>query len=283
MNWTYLIREYGAIYSAALTILSYFIAKHLIRCFESGYFSIDGQGRLIVKAWDEYEIKARYVPTFFSLIPFSNFLVVFLGHIFFENTIKNINWMVIIADLGISFIIMLGLMQVQCTISKHLIENNIFGKDGLFFPSTTMLLYSGGLLSKDRKNQVRERLLKETGIKLSGEKDEKSDIENARLQAREAVNAIRTIVGHGYFTITYNIRYGFWRNLIGGSFFVFLGALLCICFYIFAHEWKGWVFFGAYFILFLGLFLFKRRILDGLAYSYADRLFSDFLSMTKGE
>jgi hypothetical protein len=196
---------------------------------------------------------------------------------------KNINWMVIIADLGISFIIMLGLMQAQCTIAKHLIESNIFGKGGLFFPSTTKLLYSDGLLSKDRKNQIRERLLKETDVKLPNEKDEKSDIENAWLQAREAVNDIRNIVGHGSFTITYNIRYGFWRNLIGGSFFVFLGALLCIGFYVFAREWKGWVFFGAYFILFFVLFLFKRRILESIACSYTDRLFSDFLSMTKGE
>jgi hypothetical protein len=236
-----------------------------------------------MKALDEYEIKARYVPTFLSLIPFSNFLVTFLGYVFFESIIKSISGMVIIADLGISFIIMLGLMQAQCTIAKHLIEGNIFGKDGLFFPSTTMLLYSGGLLSKNRKNQIRERLLKETGIKLSSEKDEKSDIENARLQAREAVNAIRNIVGHGIFTITYNIRYGFWRNLIGGSFFVFLGALLCVCFYVYTHDWKGWIFFGAYFIVFLVLFLFKRHILESLACSYADRLFSDFLSMTKGE
>jgi hypothetical protein len=206
-----------------------------------------------MKAWDEYEIKARYVPTFLSLIPFSNFLVTLLGYVFFENIIKNISGMVIIANLGISFITMLGLMQVQCAIAKHLIEGNIFGKDGLFFPSTTMLLYSGGLLSKDRKNHIREKLLTETGIKLSSEKNEKSDIENARLQAREAVNAIRNIVGHGSFTITYNIRYGFWRNLIGGSFFVFLGALLCICFSIYIHDWKGWVFFGAYFIVFLVL------------------------------
>jgi hypothetical protein len=103
----------------------------------------------------------------------------------------------------------------------------------------------------------REKLLEKTGIKLSNEKDEMSDIENARLQAREAVNAIRNIVGHGSFTITYNIRYGFLRNLIGGSFFVFLGTLLCMCFYFYAHEWKAIGFFGFYFLLFLVLFLFK--------------------------
>jgi hypothetical protein len=115
---------------------------------------------------------------------------------------------------------MLGLMQVQCTIAKHLIQDRLFGKSGLFFPSTTMFLYDNNLLSRNRKNQIREKLLEKTGIKLSNAKDEMSDIENARLQAREAVNAIRNIVDHGSFTITYNIRYGFWRNLIGGSFFV---------------------------------------------------------------
>lgn len=32
-----------------------------------------------IKWWDEYEIKARYIPTFLSVVPMVHFLILFLG------------------------------------------------------------------------------------------------------------------------------------------------------------------------------------------------------------
>jgi hypothetical protein len=197
---------------------------------------------------------------------------------FFENLANNIAWM-IIANLTASLIIMLAAMQIQCTIAKYVFEERIFGKGGLGFHTTDMLLYTKGLLSKDRKNQIREKLLVKTGIKLSTEDEEKADIEEARLQAREAVNSMRNIVGKGSFTITYNIRYGFIRNLIGGSFFVLLGTAFCLIYYFYLGEWKSLVFFSIYFVIFAILIIFAKSILEKPAYSYADRLFSEFLNI----
>jgi hypothetical protein len=235
-----------------------------------------------MKAFDEYEIKARYVPTFICMVPLSNFLVVFLGRMFFENLVNNIAWM-LIANLSVSLIIMLAVMQVQCTIAKYVFEEHIFGKGGLGFHTTNMLLYTKGLLSKDRKNQIREKLLVKTGIRLSTEDEEKADIAEAQLQAREAVNAIRNIVGKGSFTITYNIRYGFLRNLIGGSFFVLLGSVFCMGYYFYFHEFKSLIFFTVYFVVFAILIIFAKNILEKPAHSYADRHFSEFLSISEKE
>ena len=230
---------------------------------------------------DEYEIKARYIPTFICMFPFSNFLFSFLGDKFFVEFANSSSWM-FIGDFGVSFILMIALMQIQCSIGKHLIEESVFGKGGINFVTTKMLLYSGGMLSEDRKNQIRDKILKDTGVLLSSKGEEESDFSNAQLKAREAVNVIRNIVGKGSKTIKYNIRYGFFRNLVGGSFFVFLGSLACIVFNI-NKNWNISIFFGIYFVLFIFLFAMKRKILETLAYSYADRLFSEYLILNKGE
>jgi hypothetical protein len=232
---------------------------------------------------DEYEIKARYIPTFICMFPFSNFLFSFLGDKFFVEFANSSSWM-FIGDFGVSFILMIALMQIQCSIGKHLIEESVFGKGGINFVTTKMLLYSGGMLSEDRKNQIRDKILKDTGVLLSSKEEEKSDFSNAQLKAREAVNVIRNIVGKGSKTIKYNIRYGFFRNLVGGSFFVLTGSLACIIYCIIYNINKNFlIFFGVYFLLFVFLFTMKRNILEALAYSYADRLFSEYLILNKGE
>ena len=236
---------------------------------------------ILTKAVDEYEIVARYIPTFICMFPFANFLSSFFGNKFFAEFANSFSWM-IIGNLSVSFIFMIALMQIQCSIGKYFIEESIFGKGGINFITTKMLLYCEGMLSEDRKDKIRDKLLKETGILLSSKEEEKSDFSNAQLKAREAVNIIRNIVGKGLKTIKYNIRYGFFRNLIGGSSFVFIGSLGCIMYNI-NKEWNTLIFFGVYFLLFVFLFAMKRKILETLAYSYADRLFSEYLILNKGE
>jgi hypothetical protein len=109
-----------------------------------------------VKSWDEYEIKARYIPTLLSVIPLVHFLILFIGGAFWKELIGNIGWMLVVANLSLSLIIMLALVQVQCSFAKHFIEESIFGKGGERFPSTDMLLYDGGLISIERKELVRK-------------------------------------------------------------------------------------------------------------------------------
>jgi hypothetical protein len=234
-----------------------------------------------MNAIDEYEIKARYIPTFICMIPLADFLFSFLGGKFFVELENSFSWM-LFGKLSVSFIFMVTFMQIQCFIGKHLVEEIIFGKGGINFITTKMLLFCGGMLSEDRKKQIRDKIFIDTSILLSTKEEEKSNLPDAQLKAREAVNAIRNIVGKGLKTINYNIRYGFFRNLIGGSFFVFLGSSACIVYYI-NKNWNILIFFGIYFVFFILLFVLKRKILESLAYSYADRLFSEYLTLNIGE
>jgi hypothetical protein len=236
-----------------------------------------------IKSWDEYEIKARYIPTFLSVIPIVHFLILFVGMGFWQELISNISWMLVIANLSLSLIVMLAIAQFQSSLGKIWIEESIFGKGGDKFPTTNMLLYNEGLISKDRKELLRAKISDMSGCAFSSENEEKDNPENARLQAREAVGHVRSKVGHGIKTIHYNIRYGFFRNLIAGAAWSCIGSLGCSILYYFHSKWEPMGLFVVYFAAFIALFIFRKAILERLAYNYADTLFNEFLSQYQGE
>lgn len=235
------------------------------------------------KSWDEYEIKARYIPAFLSVIPIVHFLILFVGMSFWHELIGNISWMLVIANLSLSLIVMLAIAQLQSTLGKIWIEESIFGKDGGRFPTTNMLLYNEGLISKDRKDLLRTKISEMSDCTFSSEKEEKDDPENARLQTREAVGHVRSKVGHGVKTIQYNIRYGFFRNLIAGAAWCCIGSLGCSILYYSHSKWEPMSLFLIYFAAFAALYTFRKTILERLAYNYADTLFNEFLSQYQGE
>ena len=215
-----------------------------------------------IKSWDEYEIKARYIPTFLSVIPIVHFLILFVGMGFWQELISNISWMLVIANLSLSLIVMLGIAQFQSSLGKIWIEESIFGKGGDRFPTTNMLLYNKGLISRDRKNLLRIKISEMFGCSFS---------------------TVRSKVGHGVKTIQYNIRYGFFRSLIAGAGWSCIGSLCCSILYFVDSKWEPMSLFVVYFSAFVALYMFRITILERLAYNYADTLFNEFLSQYQGE
>lgn len=229
-----------------------------------------------IKCWDEYEVKARYIPTFIAVMPIGHFLVVILGYAFWNEFITSISWMLVVSNISISLVIMLALSQFQCSLGKIWIEESVFGKGGEHFPTTDMLLHGGGLYSKTKKEQLRRKISEMSGNIFSTEEEELADPVNARLQAREAVGHVRSKVRHGVMTIQCNIRYGFFRNLIAGVIWAALGGVVCSIMYFLDGKWKPMILFIPYTLMFLALYLFKRVLLERLAYSYADTLFNEY-------
>jgi len=90
------------------------------------------------------------------------------------------------------------------------------------------------------------------------------------------IGHVRTKVGRGVMTIQYNIRYGFFRNLIAGVVWAIIGSIGCSILYFFENNWKAMSLFIAYTFIFMALFLFKKIILEKLAFSYADTLFNEY-------
>lgn len=207
--------------------------------------------------------------------------MLFLGQSFWANLSAGISWM-LVANIGLSLIVMIAFVQIQCGFSKYWIEEAIFGKGGINFPTTDMLLFNNTLISTERKEQIRNKITKLSGCKFSTIDEENNNPINARLQVRDAVNSVRTVVGKGNMTLQYNIRYGFFRNFIGGVIWSGIGSLGCSIIYGIDNDWKPMILFLTLLIIHILTFLFKKHILDKFSFSYADYLFNDFLEYRKG-
>lgn len=175
------------------------------------------------------------------------------------------------------------LSQFQCVLGKHWIEFSVFGKNGERFPTTDMLLFSGGIISTERTEHIRAAVVRLTHCTLSSESEERVDPDSARLRAREAVGQVRTIVDKGRATIQYNIRYGFFRNLMGGVIWSAIGSACCSIYYGMAGNWLATALFSTWAALHLGLFTFRKPILTNLALAYGDTLFTEFLNHSAKE
>jgi len=231
--------------------------------------------------WDEYEIKARYVPTFISVVPLVQFLLLFLGNSFWSSLSQNIGWM-LITNIGLSLIIMLALVQLQCSFAKYWIEESIFGQGGINFPTTKMLLLNDSLISEERKEKLRLKIGELFQFSLPTKEEERKNPENAKLKAREAVGHIRNIVGKEEMVRQYNIRYGFIRNLIGGFIWSSIGSIGCSVIYGLQNDWKPMFLFLTFFVTHILLFILRKTILNKFAFTYADYLFCRFLDYKKG-
>jgi hypothetical protein len=231
------------------------------------------------KFWDEYEVKARYLPCLVSVIPLSHFFISLLGQDFFHKIFSESSWLFVVSNISLPLVLVLCLIQVQTTFSKHFIEERVFGRGGENFPTTNMLLFEDDAISQERKAAIHNKLAKYFNLTLPVLKDEKENEKNARMQAREAASYIRKKVGKGVMTYQYNIRYGFFRNLIGGSIWVIPGCIGCAVLYGINKEWIFVWFFSFIALLFLMLLFLKKRILASVAFSYADSLFNDFLAL----
>ena len=229
-------------------------------------------------SWDEYEIKARYIPCLFSVIPLVHFLTLLMGESFWKSLSENISWL-LVADLSMSVVIAIAFIQLQCGIAKHWIEESIFGKGGKYFPTTDMLLFSDPILSRNSKELLRDRILHDFNLKLMDERQENSDKDEARRLSREAIGFIRGFVGKGRMTHQYNIRYGFMRNLMGGYLWAMVGGLGSSIIYWLSGNWQAFGLFTFIVVLYLTLMFLKRQILKKLAYQYAETLLSEYLTM----
>lgn len=233
------------------------------------------------KFWDEYEIKARYIPCFVTAVPLVHFLILFIGMPFWEKLVSNIGWL-LVTNTSFSLIVMLGLMQLQCGIAKHWIEENTFGKGGINFPTTNLLLFENHTLSHSMKVSIREKIFNDFNFKIMNDVQECDDTEEARRLAREAVGFIRGYVHKGLMTHQYNIGYGFVRNLIGGSLWACAGSIGSGVMYGIQKNWEPMALFACSALFFSFILIFKKIILSKFARQYAETLFSEYMTM-KGD
>ena len=174
--------------------------------------------------FDQYEIKARIIPaiitTMLPLYLFNYFLV----HQELQKLFIALSEWKVISGITTYLILLYLVVEINRTLSKFLLEKFYFnGKKKL--PTTVLLLFSNSEFSDSFKERIREKIVKDFNVRLLGKGEEKESKETARKLISEGVAHIREKMRGDSFIKQANIRYGFFRNLIGGCI---IGLLLSV-------------------------------------------------------
>ncbi len=181
---------------------------------------------------DDYDREAVFMPAAINMV----FVVLVVGCTL--NDLGGINvgsawWKLLISMLAcipISALLAKFLMHQFREWSKF-IEGWIF-KNGLYFPTTCMLLLTdkNTSIGEDLKKGVRAKLRNEHGVKLCTAEKELADEIEARKRAKDAVGIIRQEVAKSGDTMYRRklIRYGQFRNLLGGALLCFMVMLIAL-------------------------------------------------------
>lgn len=230
------------------------------------------------KLFDEYELKARYMPSILASVPLIMLSSIFEPEVFIS-LFRTAEFFLVVKDIGLSLVVIFLLTHFQRFIGKYLIEFYLFDAESRF-PTTEMLLWSDNTLSRASKNKLHNQIKEDFGIDLLNANLERHDTTEATKLAIEIVALIRRRVGKGVLTYQHNIQYGFMRNLIAGSILSLPSSLLAI--YVFAvvkPNLVGAIIASVYSVLYFLLMVFYRQILRRLASNYAKVLFAEYLTL----
>lgn len=225
-----------------------------------------------------YYFKARLFPTVLTSIPAIILYNRFVSSLYHEKLENIFSVLPTITDIILSSAIVFLLVQVNRFLSKEIFQRLYF-KDEINMPTTNLLLKSNNELEASIKQKIEDKIKNKFGIILLSEIDESADVLRARKLIATAVSQIRNILRDNSLLLQHNIEYGFFRNLIGGSFLAFLISVIILihsyCSCDLTTKNLGWILAIAYFLP----ILFSKLIIDRYGKYYAKILYEQFLTI----
>ena len=229
-------------------------------------------------AINSYYLKARLFPTVLTSMPaiiLYNKFVATLYHSKLENIYSILPT---VTDIILSSAIVFLLVQINRFVSKEIFQRLYF-KDEISMPTTNLLLKSNNELEPSIKQKLEEKIKIKFDISLFSAENESSDELRARKLIATTVSQIRNVLRDNTLLLQHNIEYGFFRNLIGGSFLAFIISILIVvtsqCIDDIATRNLGWILTTIYFLP----ILFSKVIIDRYGKYYAKILYEQFLTI----
>ncbi len=176
---------------------------------------------------NSYYLKARLFPTVLTSIPaiiLYNKFVAVLYHDRLENIYVALPT---ITDVIFSGAIIFLLVQINRFLSKEIFQK-VYFKDEINMPTTNLLLKSNNELEKSIKQKIEDKIKTKFDITLLSSIEESAEEPRARKLIATTVSQIRNVLRDNTLLLQHNIEYGFFRNLIGGSFLAFLISLIIL-------------------------------------------------------
>lgn len=227
--------------------------------------------------FDRYTIFAQIIPAVLCSIP-----IVLLLHFHVPDIALLENYGALLlagTKLAPSVLFIYPLVKISRFVGKC-IEEHWFGEE-LFFPTTDLLLYKDNTLSRSSKGKIRN-ILSSFDYQLSTLEEELEDETTARKRIVEAMSFIRARVGRGIHVHDYNIHYGFWRNIIGGSTIALTISVLELAVIFFDNDFLPLQLVLMITISYLLILLVSRWLIKGSAKRYARVLLNEFRILFSG-
>ena len=229
-------------------------------------------------AINNYYLKARLFPTVLTSIPALIIYNKFVATMFHDKLEKIFTALPTITDIILSGAIIFLHVQINRLLSKEIFQRLYF-KDEVHMPTTNFLLKSNLEFESSIKQKIEDKIKSKFDISLHTANEESANETNARKLIVTAVSQIRNSLRENNLLLQHNIEYGFFRNLIGGSFLAFLISIIVV---IYSHvlgdnEMKniGWIFAVIYFIP----ILLSKFIINRFGKYYAKILYEQFLTI----
>lgn len=225
-----------------------------------------------------YYFKARLFPTVLTSIPAIILYNRFVSSLYHEKLENIFSVLPTITDIVLSSAIVFLLVQVNRFLSKEIFQRLYF-KDEINMPTTNLLLKSNTELEVSIKQKIEDKIKNKFGIILLSGTDESANVLRARKLIATTVSQIRNVLRDNSLLLQHNIEYGFFRNLIGGSFLAFVISVIILihsyCSCDLTTRNLGWVLAIAYFLP----ILFSKLIIDRYGKYYAKILYEQFLTI----
>lgn len=230
-------------------------------------------------AVNNYYFKARLFPTVLTSIPVIILYNKFVSILYHDKLEKIFLLLPSFTDIILSSAIIFLLVQVNRFLSKEIFQRLYF-KDEKNMPTTNILLKSNNELEISIKQKIEDKIKTKFGIDLLSITDESSDESRARKLITTVVSQIRNVLRDNTLLLQHNIEYGFFRNLIGGSFLAFVISIIIVILSYHTHDLTirnlGWILTIVYFVP----ILCSKLIINRYGKYYAKILYEQFLTIT---
>ena len=229
-------------------------------------------------AVNTYYLKARLFPTVLTSIPALILYNKFITSLYHDKLEKIHTALPTITYVTFSGAIIFLLVQINRFLSKEIFQRLYF-QDEINMPTTDFLLKSNNELESSIKQKIEEKIQLKFGITLINSLEEAIDEKRARKLIATSVSQIRNTLRGNAMLLQHNIEYGFFRNLIGGSFLAFLISIILAitCHFSGAATTSklGWILAAIYIIP----ILLSKVIIKKYGRYYAKILFEQFLNL----
>jgi hypothetical protein len=229
-------------------------------------------------AINNYYLKARLFPTVLTSIPALILYNKFIAALYHDKLENIYTALPTITNVILSGAIVFLLVQINRFLSKEIFQRLYF-KDELNMPTTDLLLKSNNEIESSIKQKIEDKIQSKFNISLLSSDEESVDETRARKLIATTVSQIRNILRDNSLLLQHNIEYGFFRNLIGGSFLSFVISFIIVVSSHYTNDITtrnlGWIF---TFIYFLPI-LFSKVIINRYGKYYAKILYEQFLTV----